>query len=73
MVVDRRNAHSGVCVYFSHQAAAVLSKSIQNSYTDGQEFNPVLHMHCWIQSASFICKMKRLLVVLLACVKVQQN
>lgn len=31
MAVDKRNAHSGVCVYFSHQAAAVLFKSIQSS------------------------------------------
>lgn len=68
MVVDKRNAHSGVCVYFSHQAAAVLSQSIQSSQPHGQEFNPVLHTHCWSQSASFMCKMKGLLVVLLACV-----
>lgn len=68
MVVDKRNAHSGVCVYFSHQAAAVLSQSIQSSQPHGQEFNPVLHTHCWSQSASFMCKMKGLLVVLLTCV-----
>lgn len=66
MVVDKRNAHSDVCVYFIHQAAPVLYKSIQNCQIHGQEFTPVLHTHCWSQSASFICKMK--LVVLLACV-----
>lgn len=31
MAVDKRNAHSGVYVDFSHQAAALLSKSIQSS------------------------------------------